>query len=96
MIAYYTSYGFHHVQFCKSPLLSHPKGALLDSDAVTGKGQYHKKNINLLSCSLNQFEVDFAATMVHYNAGSTHEKTENCGHEWRVTVNNKTQIGCDV
>jgi len=52
----------------------------------------HFCTVNLLSWSRNQFEMIRAFDMMHYPAGSSHQRI-HCGHIWMDVVRNNAQVG---
>ncbi len=68
----------------------HPKGALLYWDLVTVEAIWVKwTHCHVQETSLRWFEL---CDMVHYPAGSSHQKMY-CSHKGMVMVSNNTQVG---
>ncbi len=80
--------------WCESPISPHPKGALLDWDLVTVEAIWVKStHCHVQETSLKWFEL---CDMVHYPAGSSHQKMLHCSHKGMDMVSNNTQVGCGV
>ncbi len=78
--------------WCKSPVPPHPKGALLDWDLVTVEAIWVKwTHCHVQETSLRWFEL---CDMVHYPAGSSHQKMVHCSHKRMDMVSNNTQLWC--
>ena len=84
----------HAHSCCESVVLPHPKGVLLDSDLMTGKAtEEHWTHYHVHETSSKRL---LPCDMVHYHAGSSHEKMVYCGHEGMHMGSNNTQIGCGI
>ncbi len=73
-------------------LTFHPKGALLDWELVTMETIWVKwTHFHVQETSLRWFEL---CDMVHYPAGSSHQKMVHCSHKGMDMVSNNTQVSC--
>ncbi len=78
--------------WCVSPVPPHPKGALLDWDLKTVEAIWVKwTHCHVQETSLRWFEL---SDMVHYPAGSSHQKMVHCSHKRMDMVSNNTQLWC--